>query len=169
MFEKFNTELLYKINNFLYALGYFSEFIMIIFVCWIIYNNSINLLFYIIGINISWILNKLLKPLIKDKRPNDPIKFLNSEHFVKTSNAYGMPSGHSQNVFFSVTYLYLTTKQLYWTFIGLIIGILTIFERWYFHNHTIRQLIVGAILGCILAYLMVLVKDKTIFFLKNTK
>ena len=161
MFEKFNRDLLYKVNNFLYALGYFSEFIMVIFVCWIIHTNSKNLLFYIIGINISWIINRLLKPLIKDKRPSDPIKFLNSEHFVKNNTTYGMPSGHSQNVFFSLAYLYLTTKQLYpWTFVGLIIGILTIFERWYFHNHTIHQLIVGAILGSVLAYLIIFVKNK---------
>lgn len=160
MFDKIHIELFYKITNLLYAVGYFSEIIMVIFVSSIIYKNTRNLLFYIVGINISWIINRLLKNLIKEKRPNNQTKFLNSERVIENSNMYGMPSGHSQNVFFSLCYLYLSTKQFYpLSLIGLIIGILTIFERWYFHNHTICQLIVGAVLGCLFAYLIVLVRD----------
>jgi membrane-associated phospholipid phosphatase len=152
---------IFKVINFLYALGFFSEIVMIILVSCLIYRNPVYLLFYIIGINVNSFINRFLKPLLKDKRPNDPIKFLNSEHFIKNSNAYGMPSGHSQSVFFSIVYLFLSINQIFpWVLVAVIIGILTIFERWYFHNHTIPQLIVGAILGCLIAYLTILVRNE---------
>jgi membrane-associated phospholipid phosphatase len=147
------------ITDLFFALGFFSEIIIMAIVICLIYKNTTNLIFYIIFVFINGYLNRFLKAIIKQERPSNPIKFLNSEHFTK-NHAYGMPSGHSQNVFFSITYLFLILKQFYpWVFILLIIAFAMLIERWYFHNHTIQQLIVGAITGSIFAYITVLIKS----------
>lgn len=147
------------ITDFLFSLGFFSELFVMIIVLALIYKNTNNTLFYLIFIFLNGYINRFLKAIIKQDRPSNPIKFLNSEHFTK-GHAYGMPSGHSQNVFFSITYLYLTVKQWYpWTLVALVIGLLMLFERWYFHNHTIAQLLAGAAVGSTLAYMTVTLRN----------
>jgi membrane-associated phospholipid phosphatase len=151
-----------KINDFFYAVGFFSEIIMFILVVVLLFNNHIDLLVFIIGINLNAILNNYLKSLIKQPRPEHPIKFLNSEHFDSKKEVYGMPSGHSQNVFFSITYLYLCNSHVIpWVLVGGFIFVLMFIERWLFHNHTIAQLIAGGIIGTIFAYIIVYLSHKT--------
>jgi|LauGreStaDraftv2_3_1035109.scaffolds.fasta_scaffold00133_6 membrane-associated phospholipid phosphatase len=159
-FGGIDKEIYSEFSKFFYAVGFFSELIMIILVCALLFNQHFDLIFYVIGININGLINRTLKPLLKGRRPNDPVKFLDSEKFVRNSNAYGMPSGHSQSVFFSIVYLYLCTKQYVpWVILGLCIGALMFYERWVFHNHTVAQLVVGAALGCGVAYITVYAKD----------
>jgi membrane-associated phospholipid phosphatase len=74
-----------------------------------------------------------------------------------------MPSGHSQNVFYSITYLFLTAKDgIYWLQLGLVIATLMVYERWTFHNHTLIQLFVGALFGIMLGWSVVTVRDAII-------
>lgn len=64
-----------------------------------------------------------------------------------------MPSGHSQLTFFSIVYTYLVTnKFIPWTLLLLIIGCMTMYERYIFRNHTMLQLVSGAVLGSFIAY-----------------
>jgi membrane-associated phospholipid phosphatase len=71
-----------------------------------------------------------------------------------------MPSGHSQNVVFSILYLFWTThKFVPWTAMCTVIGILMFIERWLFHNHTPFQLIMGGVVGAALAYVVVSLRD----------
>lgn len=152
---------IYTLINFNYAIGFFSEIIIILIVIGNIYINKVDLVFYIIGLLFSIIINIFLKKSIKDPRPHNPVKFLNSEHFITNSNVYGMPSGHSQHTFYSLFYLLLTVKSFnFWTIIASIICILTIYERWIFNNHTIQQLIGGAILGILIAYSTMYFRNK---------
>jgi len=76
--------------------------------------------------------------------------------------AYGMPSGHSQHLFVSIFYLYLSIKDFYpWILlISSSIGMMTIVERWYFRNHTLNQLVAGAIVGSMFAFVIVYIRDK---------
>ena len=72
-----------------------------------------------------------------------------------------MPSGHSQNVFYSITYLYLIAKDgIYWLQLGLILAALMVYERWTFHNHTLLQLFGGAITGIILGLIVFSIRNK---------
>jgi membrane-associated phospholipid phosphatase len=148
------------IGDFLFSLGFFSEVFLLLIVVSLIYKNTYDLIFYIVFLFISGYFNRFLKAIIKQKRPSDPIKFLHSEHFDLSKPSYGMPSGHSQNVFLSITYLYLTSKNIYpFIYVALFIGFLMIFERWYFHNHTIAQLIVGAGIGSVIGYIAVTIRE----------
>ena len=158
-------ELFSEVEQFTYAIGFFSELMVCIIVLSVIYAQIYEHLVYLIGFTIGTYFNRYLKNLIQDKRPNKPVKFLASESF-KTSgsnNFYGMPSGHSQHVSYSIMYLYLTTGEWYpWVFICIIIGILMFYERWLFRNHTLLQLVVGALVGIAFAYFVVYLRDLTV-------
>ena len=72
-----------------------------------------------------------------------------------------MPSGHSQNVFYSITYLYLIAKDgMYWLQLGLVLATLMVYERWTFHNHTLLQLFAGATMGIALGIVVYSIRNK---------
>jgi len=151
-----------KISTLFYAIGFFSEAIIIGLSILLLSTNTYSMVFYLIGIIYSFTLNQMLKRLIKEKRPSSPMKFLDSDRFDNKTMAYGMPSGHSQHLFFSIFYLYLSIKDFYpWILlISSSIGMMTIVERWYFRNHTLNQLVAGAIVGSMFAFVIVYIRDK---------
>jgi membrane-associated phospholipid phosphatase len=137
--------------DFFYSLGYFGEYITFFITCALIYNQQIYFVFYILFFLLNKILNESLKKFFKQYRPNKPIKFLDSDQFSRKK--FGMPSGHSQLTFFSIIYAYLVThKFIPWILFLLTIGIIVIYERYKYRNHTVNQLITGAILGSFIAY-----------------
>jgi len=138
-----------KYIDFLYGIGFFGEFIMPIIVFYLLYNQWFSISIFFIGYIFNAICNIVLKGLIHGRRPLNPTAFLASEKFTNLgAHHYGMPSGHSQNVFYCISYLfYSIPKQIDWVLLSFIIGLLTIWERYIFHNHTINQLIIGAFLG----------------------
>jgi len=131
-----------------YALGYFGDTIAFFITSLTILNRPLFFIFYILFAYLNLLLNKFLTNQIKQKNPKNPIKFLASDTFSK--HRYGMPSIHSQNMFFSIMYCFLVTKQLV---LLLIIGLIVIYERYVFRDHTMKQLIYGALLGSIIGYL----------------
>jgi len=160
IFELFKKESR-KITDFVFALGYFSEIIMILIVIYLLHSNLFYTFYYLFFVLLSGYLNTIFKSIIKEDRPDNYKKFLYSEHISRIKQVYGMPSGHSQNVFFSITYLYLTTKEfIYWVQLLLVLAALMFYERLSFHNHTFLQLFVGGIIGIVFAYLVVLLRDQ---------
>lgn len=146
----------------LFAVGYFSEILMVLISVLLFYGRQLDLVVYIVGAAVNVFLNKVvLKPLIKQPRPPKPIKFLHSENFTYNHATYGMPSGHSQFVFYSIAYLYLTLNEMSpWLIFASAIGAATIYERWAYRNHTLEQLIAGAFVGIALAYGIVWTRDE---------
>jgi len=160
-FSSLDGVLLSKLVDFLYSLGFFSELILVIIVSANIYTSYSDLIIFYIGLMLNSLFNQTLKPFFKSPRPSSPIKFLANEKMIQGSNQYGFPSGHSQNVFFALTYLYFTIYEFYpWIFIGGTIGIATIYERWAFRNHTVVQLLAGAFVGSLFAYVIILMRGE---------
>ena len=150
-----------KVRDVIFGVGYFSEIIIAITVIYALNKNILDISIFIFFFFISGYSNTLLKSFIKEPRPNYPKKFLYSEHFSRVNKVYGMPSGHSQNVFYSITYLYLIAKDgIYWLQLGLILAALMVYERWTFHNHTLLQLFGGAITGIILGLIVFSIRNK---------
>jgi membrane-associated phospholipid phosphatase len=142
----------YNYVDFFYSIGYFGEYITFLITIALIFNKHIYLIFYIIIFALNKVINQFFKDYFKQPRPSHPLKFLESDSFSKKK--YGMPSGHSQLAFFSMFYAYLViNKFIPWTFLLLIVGIIVIYERFYFRNHTLYQLISGAALGIIIAFI----------------
>ena len=78
---------------------------------------------------------------------------MDEDHFNETN--LGMPSGHTQIASFSILYAYLVTKQIYpWIALMIVICIIIFVERYTHNNHSITQLVVGYIIGSILALIV---------------
>ena len=92
---------------------------------------------YVIFLMINQILNHALKSILREPRPNDQHKY----------DIYGMPSGHAQSIFYSTTFLYLTTASYYLLIISLFICAMTIYQRYHFRHHTLKQLFIGSLVG----------------------
>ena len=104
-----------------------------------------QVIIFISGILFSQILAKILKKIIKQRRP------------IK-SKTYGMPSSRSTIISFIVFYLILINKfKLSTKFIIIILGILSLSMKYVIKEHSIYQLIVGGVLGTTIAYLSSLI------------
>lgn len=99
------------------------------------------------------IINKLLKSLIQQPRPDNSHTLYNFEDY-SGEERYGMPSGHAELSTFSVIYVYLVKKSKMWLTIGAFLILLTCVQRWRYQLHTIPQLIVGVCVGAALGILM---------------
>jgi membrane-associated phospholipid phosphatase len=150
--DKFLSGIFSNYDSFLYSLGYFGEYITFLITCALIFNQHVYFIVYIIVFILNRLVNNYLKQIFKQDRPKNPKKFLDDDQFSKKK--YGMPSGHTQLTFFSVMYAYLVTNKFYpWILLLLSIAIIVIYERLVFRNHTLAQLISGALFGSIIAYL----------------
>lgn len=119
--------------------------------------------YYIVGFFISAAVNLALKGLLKMPRPSeDAAKFnLALDHgrrFIFKSglpyDVFGMPSGHAQLVFYSTTFIYLSLRNRSILYGFLFVSLLTISQRVVFNYHTSSQVIVGAIVGVVMGYLV---------------
>ena len=137
--------------NFLDSIGYFGNNFSVVITCLIIYKQIPFLISYLIFIYLlNTRINYFLKSYFNEKRPKNPIKFLDEDHFSETN--LGMPSGHTQVVSFSILYAYLVTKQIYpWIALLIVICIIIFVERYTHNNHSIKQLVGGCIVGGMLA------------------
>ncbi len=152
-------------NIVLYNIAEYSHFILIVISLFLLWNNNNTLLYYyIIGVSLNELTNILLKILIKQDRPkNDKAndykanddKANDDKDKLLSSNIqrYGMPSGHAQSVSFSTMFIYLSLHNIYLTSIFIIISFIAIFQRVYLNFHTLKQVIVGMLVGSFLSYL----------------
>lgn len=144
--------------DFFYAVGYFGEYIVFLITCALIFNQHLFFGFYILFFILNRIINQYLKKLLKGNRPSHPKKYLESDKFSK--NKYGMPSGHSQITFFSIAYCYFVTKKFIpWILLLLIIGMILVYERYFFRNHTMKQLVYGMVIGVTFGFICYYIVD----------
>ena len=84
---------------------------------------------------------KFLKKLFKESRP------------IK-SNTYGLPSTKAATLVFIATYLILTNKLQDSTVILLTTLLLPLFMKYYSKEHSLKQLVVGGLVGLLFAHLL---------------
>lgn len=118
----------------------------IAFVLYIVYKQSYFFLAFVAGFIWNIIINSTIKIWLKDPRPS-PIY---SDNPVEK---YGMPSGHTQTMIFCTIFLYLLNKSPYLVLVSAAFSIIIMFQRYYTKAHTIKQIIGGAALGVVNAWL----------------
>jgi membrane-associated phospholipid phosphatase len=108
------------------------------------------LISFLICVFINHFLNGILKSIIREPRPGES-KSIESDtlnlDLVGNIEKYGMPSYHAQSVFFSTTFLYLVQKNPIMLFFEFIICIITLYQRFKYKRHDMRQLAVGSFIG----------------------
>jgi membrane-associated phospholipid phosphatase len=132
-------------------LGFMGPLILLCIVIFNLWNQKIYLISYLVFFIGNTILNKILKIIIKQKRPGDGLKIMNEEY--SGVEIYGMPSGHAQSSFFSISFLYLVKGSPAWLIVGLFIAVLTVYQRWKYRQHTTEQLFTGSVVGIGFSYI----------------
>jgi membrane-associated phospholipid phosphatase len=178
-----------KINensNFLeqlfYQIGNNGPFILFISTLFLLKKKYHFFEFYIIGFILNIFLNQFLKILIKQPRPSVDSKTFdlamkhmknctNYTNLISYDKVLGMPSGHSQGVFFTTTFIFLVyfnkklsfnKNNIYILLFYIVISLVTITQRVYYKFHTINQIIVGGLIGISFAYLVYYISVKKI-------
>ncbi|XP_023219807.1 dolichyldiphosphatase 1-like [Centruroides sculpturatus] len=133
--------------------------IIIAFTTLIIFRRDLHTISYFLGILLNEAINFILKHLIKELRPCKGREILHTE--------YGMPSSHSQFMWFFSMYLsFFVLIRLHhgsssfsleslWKYLvtlgGFVAASLVSYSRVYLQYHTSMQVICGAMLGVVFA------------------
>lgn len=158
-------------GSILYRLGRYGPFIMLILSLIILRAKTVTTHAYIAGFVMNTLINPIIKLIIKQRRPDreksttvlsatiDKSKNLNDlKHppsFVEEAtdaHRYGMPSGHAQTAFFSLVYIWLTYRDTTITIVYLLLTVITCIQRIVARKHYLDQVIMGAIIGGLLAF-----------------
>jgi len=146
-------------------IGYYGPQILFGSSIILLYKKSNYLFFYIIGFILDTMLNFLIKGIVKQPRPKGDYNIFipsKNDDMRILSDMYGMPSGHAQHVLYSTIFIYLVFKNTKLTLLYIFISILTLYQRVKYKNHYIIQVIVGGLIGALLAYYIYMYADKKI-------
>jgi len=144
-------------------LGNTGPVILFIIANFLLWNKSTMWFYYNIGFLFNAILNTVIKGILKFPRPSeDPKEFnlaiKNGHHFIFKNgiphDIFGMPSGHSQAVFFTTFFIYLALKKYKITLYFFLFSLLVIYQRVKDNYHTPLQVLCGSIAGALFAYLI---------------
>jgi membrane-associated phospholipid phosphatase len=148
--------------NILYELGGYGPIILILLSWYLLFDNK-NLFFYFnIGLFFNSVLNTILKGIIQEPRPmfdSKKIKLMAShakDYFFQNGipfDIYGMPSGHAQAAFYITVFLYLSLKHTNLLYLCIVFSLIICYQRVKFEFHSISQVIVGSVLGSVIAYI----------------
>lgn len=105
-----------------------------------------TLFFFLGGFLLNELLNRVLKPWIRDPRPVP----------LSSTDKYGMPSGHSQLAAYSLVFMTLVLQEKHYgaiilLFLGLTVA--TMAQRVITQAHSLEQVIIGGLLGGVLGYI----------------
>lgn len=131
--------------------------IVIIFLTTFFFRRDLHTMTFGIGVIVNYVANVALKKYIAEPRPK-----LRSVQFEE----YGMPSSHSQFMWFCSTYIVLftlfrLTNTVVWKSISMFLciscSILMSYSRVYLQYHTVSQVFWGGVVGAIGAIIWFLV------------
>ena len=134
-------------------------------------SNKSNLLFYyVLGNFLSILINIVLKGIIQEPRPKEYIENYKAalahgkKHLFKyglTFDFFGMPSGHTQMMLFSTVFIYCALHKENIFYLYFLASFIIMVKLILLKDHTIIQVLVGAIIGSIFGYYMYyLARDK---------
>ncbi len=159
------------IKTFFQKVGEFAPIFLVFLSGYLLWKKENLLFYYIIGIVLSSILNFIIKIIIKQPRPSADLKLFNiamknGKYLIFKDgmpyDLFGMPSAHSQMIWFSTIFIYLSLKNTKISLIYILFCIITMLQRYYFNHHTISQVIVGSFVGSIFAYFIFYMAEKQI-------
>ncbi len=135
-------------NQFLSVIGFWGPYLLLVSTSFalIIYNYE-YLKIYIFFSIVGTILNSILKSIIRQPRPRNQRHLYDFEQYQRHGQEFGMPSGHAQNVFYSLFTVLFKIPNIYLAIVTLLIACNTCWQRWVYRNHTIVQIIMGSITG----------------------
>ena len=134
-------------------IGFYGPFILFGISIYYLIPYKQYIFYYVIFFFVNGVVNVVLKNIIRDPRPDG----FNKRHAYdmieyKGIEYYGMPSGHSQSVFYTISYTWFVVQNVYLLIGGLLVGLITLNQRFKTKKHTAEQLAVGAFTGTLVGY-----------------
>ena len=157
--------------NIFDEVGYNGPNILIVLSMYLLWNNNNMFFYYVVGQLLDFILNPILKTIIQQPRPCFDSKELqlalkNNKRFLYKDgipyDIFGMPSGHAESAAFSTAFVYLALRKTNWLYVYLIMTAIVMYQRVNTNEHTILQVIIGAIVGVVFANTMYYFSEKNI-------
>ena len=145
-------------------IGYYGPVILFSMTFYYFLKRTPYLFVFTIGSIANSFLNKVLKTTFKEARPRGQLPFMDEE--LTGTEQYGLPSGHAQSSLFSLAFLFFANGPSAVLYTMSFICFLTLYQRWKYRRHNIKQLIIGAIIGISFAYVLVYC---TQYYLYNNK
>ena len=145
-----------EVQKIIDHIGYNGPIILIGLSAFFLRNKRKMLFIYCLGSLVNFVITIVLKMIIKQPRPSDDnldLEWTHQDHKRTKTDMYGMPSGHAQMVFFSTIFIFCVLRDYYLLILFLTTSLITVKQRFDYKNHTVEQLLVGAILGIIIGYL----------------
>lgn len=132
----------------LFALGFYALLERKVFYTAFVFGNISNSL-----------LNMVLKNIIREPRPMIDEYDMKNDKII-LYDYYGFPSGHAQSVFFSLVFLFLANGPLIFIYVMACISVLTLYQRWKYKKHSVKQLLAGTIIGSLYAVFIIYLTDR---------
>lgn len=159
------------VTKMLNRTGKYGPLILFFSSVFLLWNKKNLLFYYIIGFFLNSITNVFLKILIRQPRPSDDkqkfeLAMDKGKRFLFDSgipyDVFGMPSGHSQSVAFTVIFVFMTIQNNVFRLFCLVIALITLWQRVQYNHHTVLQVMVGSMVGGIFAVFMFHMNKKNI-------
>jgi membrane-associated phospholipid phosphatase len=131
-------------------IGFYAPNALSLLVAVLLLNQLKYLAVFVIFFFVNHYVNHSLKEYIRQPRPTGS-RPLVDESYDRTN--YGMPSYHSQMIWFVTVFLYLVKRNVRWLIAFVAIAFLTMYQRWKYKAHSITQLAAGGALGTGIAFL----------------
>jgi len=144
-----------EFENVFDYIGHYGPIITFAITCFylLFVNKHLYFIVFLGGFWVNLIINNLLKSVIREPRPSRQIPYI--DNVFTGAQIYGMPSGHAQMCFYNFGFLYCiiasvnkyNNQLLVLLSTSLFISIITLYQRFKFRRHTIKQLFVGSLVG----------------------
>jgi len=138
---------------FIDTIGYYGPVILFAITFYFLLLRSPYLIAFVIGYVINTFLNSGLKLVFREPRPKGQIEFIDHTDLTG-ANYYGFPSGHAQASFFALAYIFFVNGPPAVLYFMTGICTLTIYQRWKYRRHSMKQLFFGALIGTGFAYIV---------------
>lgn len=146
-------------DKFISYIGHHGPYILFIISLFLTLSQKALFMYILLGFVMNRSINQSFKRFFHEDRPSPiytDITLFGEEKKMPVEDIkyvkYGMPSGHSQHVWFFVTFMYLALKNMWVNILFFLIACITSVQRVVYKNHSTKQVIVGAIFGIIIAY-----------------
>lgn len=165
------TNVSHIVTNFIYNVGEYMDSALFFLGLITLRKNFFIYFLFLVGLCLNTLMNFILKKIIRLRRPCISIYLFdlmlkNNEEYVerngKKYHIYGMPSGHSQLCGYAFTFLTLILRNNFISVFYLFISILTMYQRVKYEHHTVFQVIIGALIGCVMGLGMYYYAEKKI-------
>jgi membrane-associated phospholipid phosphatase len=147
------------------AIGYYGPVILFALTFFYLIKRPPYLMMFTLGSIANTFLNRTLKSTWREPRPRGQIDFIDHNHLTGPEQ-YGLPSGHAQASFFALAFLFFSKGPQAVIYTMALLCILTLYQRWKYRRHTIKQLALGSLIGALFAYALVFLTEFSLY--KNT-